>query len=402
MKRFILAHTVLLHILDDENYTFSLALANAFKDDKNKTINRHDISALVGASLRHYLVFKERLTRQYGEIDNNKLAYGLIAMANAYFVRMMDSSKVNEEFSRLGELEGLNNFVSSISVDHLIPDEFPQETPEFLSYRFNTPLWLVKMWKKHYGDSLSYRLLKINSKSPNRFYFAKDNYDFSKGFEQSKVEGVYKVVSKEAIIDKRKLLPTYPALKYAIDKVDIDPLRGLAIYSELPTFLLNQLFPYLNKFAKGDFIAGKSSAYLDAKRTLKNLGLSSIDVYEANVTGLITVLSAPVHTLFVLPENSHFALLRERPDFFLRIKQELLDGYIAHQYECLIEGSKFVEDDGQLIYMVETISNKEGHGIIDRFLKENKNFEAIEEKQFFPCNSLESSYYFAILHKRGN
>ena len=401
MKRFTLSHSVLKNILDDEKYTFSLALANAFKNEKNKTINRHNVSSLVGASLRHYYIFKELLTRHYGELDNNQLSYGLIAMANAYFVRMLDSRKVNDEFARLGNLENLNEFVSSLSVDRLIPDEYKQGTNEFLSFRFNTPIWLIGMWRKHYGESLTYRLLKTNSKTPDRFYTAKENYDFSNGFVPTKVEGVYRYIEKGPAKDKEALLPAVPALVYALNLVDIDPIRGLAIYSEVSSFLLTQLANRLNKFSKVDFIGGKPIAYLEANRLIKTLGLTNVDTYEANVTGLITVMSQPVHTLFVLPDNSHYSLLRERPDYFLKIKQEDLDGFIAHEYECLIEAGKFVEEDGQLVYIVETISNKEGHGVIDRFLKEHPEFIAVDEKQFFPCNSMESTFYFAILRKRG-
>ena len=97
----------------------------------------------------------------------------------------------------------------------------------------------------------------------------------------------------------------------------------------------------------------------------------------------------------------NYSLLRERPDYFLRIKQEDLDGFIAHEYECLQEAMKFVEDGGQLVYMIETISNKEGHGVIDKFLKEHSEFTAVDEKQFFPCNSMESAFYYAILQKKG-
>lgn len=401
MKRFTLAHSVLLNILNDEKYTFSIAMANAFKNEKNKTLNRHDISALVGASLRHFYVFKERLVKQYGEIDNDKLAYGLIAMANAYFVRMLDSRKVNDEFARLSGLENLNDFISSLSVDKLIPEEYAQGTNAFLSYRFNTPLWLIGMWKKHYGESLTYRLLKSNSKTPNRYYSDKGEYDFSRGFEPTKAEGVYHYVGKGQVPNKDELLPAIPALSYALSLVDIDPIRGMAIYSEVPSFLIHQLSTRVNKFAKVDFIGGKPAAYLEANRVLKALHINNFDTYEAQASGLITVISQPVHTMFVLPDNSRYSLLRERPDYFLRIKQEDLDGFIAHEYECLQEAMKFVEDGGQLVYMIETISNKEGHGVIDKFLKEHSEFTAVDEKQFFPCNSMESAFYYAILQKKG-
>ncbi|MCR5505933.1 MAG: hypothetical protein K6F07_02965 [Bacilli bacterium] len=402
MKNFTLAHSILLQILEDQ-ISFSLAMRNAFKDEKNKTLIRHDISALVGCSLRHYLVFKNRIDERFAGLNTQQTAYLLLALSNHLFIHLTDDNKVNKELARLSGIEGFEEFVSSIEPSKLIPEKYPFESDEYLSLRYNTPQWLVKMWRKHYGNNLTYRILKANAKSANKYFIGKEDYDFDDKFEQSSVPGVYKCLDEKVLKTRENLLPATPAMQYALNEMDIDPLRGLAIYSEVTSNLLYHLSPLLNKYSKFDILCGSSPAFFESKRLAKALDLSKADIYEVQSGGFITVLSAPVHSLIVMPNNSLFSALRNKPEFFLRINQEELDGYISHEYEALSDAKKYVEEGGDMLYMIETMSNKEGHGNIERFLKENQDeFTLVDEKQFFPCNSLESAFYFAILRRRGN
>ena len=395
MKLFDLAHSILLQILDTD-ISFSLAMRNAFKNEKNKMVNRHDVSSLVGCALRHHLVFKQRSTSFFSELDNNQYAYVALAAANKLFVKAEEEKKLNKELANLSGLDNLDEFISSLEIEKLIPEEIEHGSLDYLSLRYNTPLWLVKMWNKHYGDNLTYRLLKSNVKPSPVFYQAIEQYDFSKDFEPSKIEGVYKYIGKTPIKNE-KLFPCVPAMKYAFDKVDVDPLRGIAIYSEISSYILNELLLRTNKFVKADYLAGSQSSLFEAKRLVKDLDMQKVSVYECQASSALTAISQPVHTFFVLPNNTNFALLRSKPEYFLRIKQEELDFLIVHEMECLDECSKLVEEGGQLVYMVPTLSNKEGHGIVDKFLKSHANYKLVDEKQFFPCNSLESAFYFAIL-----
>ena len=153
MKLFDLAHSILLQILDTD-ISFSLAMRNAFKNEKNKTINRHDVSSLVGCALRHHLVFKQRSDSFFQELDNNQYAYVALAAANKLFVKVEDEHNVNKELAKASNLANLDEFISSLEMEKLIPEEIDHNSFEYLSLRFNTPLWLVKMWNKHYGENL--------------------------------------------------------------------------------------------------------------------------------------------------------------------------------------------------------------------------------------------------------
>ena len=402
MKNFSLAHSVLLQILEN-NVSFSLAIRNAFNDEKNKTLIRSDISSLVGCSLRHYLVFTDIIKTRYENLDNSQTVYLLLALSNALFIKLEDAKKVNKELARLSHIDDLDEFVSSIDPHHLIDEnKHPLNSNEWYSLYFNTPTWLVKMWRKHYGDNFTSRILRANNKKATKFYLEKEGEHFDDRFAPTAIPSVFKYVAEQPLKNRDELLPATPAMQYALNEMDIDPLRGLAIYSEVTSNLLYHLSKYLNSYSKADFLCGSSNSFFETKRLVRHLGLHKVDIYEVQSSGFITVMSAPVHSLIVMPNNSLFSSLRSRPEFFLRIKQDELDGLIAHEYQVLLDAKDYVEEGGDLLYIIETISNKEGHGNIEKFLKENsEQFTLKDEKQFFPCNSSESSLYFAILHRRG-
>ena len=95
-------------------------------------------------------------------------------------------------------------------------------------------------------------------------------------------------------------------------------------------------------------------------------------------------------------------LLQVLPDYFLRFDIEKLDELIANQSKALNEASAQVEDNGYLLYLVDTISKKETTGVINSFLNDHKEFSLLKDKMYFPYKKYGGSYYFAILKKEGN
>ena len=100
-----------------------------------------------------------------------------------------------------------------------------------------------------------------------------------------------------------------------------------------------------------------------------------------------------------MPANTNFDELRRSPDYFNRIKQDALDGFIANQKLALHDASEFVEDGGELVYVVTTMNKKETVQIADDFIKNHPDFTLVEQKQFLPFDKYDSTYYFAIFRK---
>ena len=124
-----------------------------------------------------------------------------------------------------------------------------------------------------------------------------------------------------------------------------------------------------------------------------------MNLYEANASSIITCLSKPVHTFIVLPDSSRLNLLQVLPDYFLRFDIEKLDELLANQALALKEASQQIEDNGYLLYMVDTINKKENRSLINEFLKEHPEFVLVNDKLYFPYKKYGGSYYFAVLKK---
>ena len=113
-------------------------------------------------------------------------------------------------------------------------------------------------------------------------------------------------------------------------------------------------------------------------------------------------LQDKVSNFFVAPKNTEFAEFRKSPDYFNRVDANALDGYLSNQLDSLISASDFVEDGGNLIYMVPTMNKKETVQIIDDFLKEKTDYKLVEARQFLPFDKYDSTLFIAILRKEGS
>jgi 16S rRNA C967 or C1407 C5-methylase (RsmB/RsmF family) len=66
----------------------------------------------------------------------------------------------------------------------------------------------------------------------------------------------------------------------------------------------------------------------------------------------------------------------------------------------MLEGcSKYVAENGTLIYVIFTISRKEGHQTIAEFIEHHAEFKLVSETQCFPYEDLDTAMFYAVLKK---
>ena len=414
------AHSLAKDILQKvivEKIPFSLALKQAFKKGDISKEDRSVVSAVVGCALRHFIVMERLIKDAYQEIENDGFTALLVAFSNAMFIKKMDQNECNalaQSYLPKGSLSVEEFIAPYLEGKKLVPEEIEVGSFEFLSYRYNTPLSVIKMWNKQFGQLTTSRILKANSKpSPVvlRINSAKisdeDFFAQFEDFESTDIPGIalYKgegKVKNSLAFEKQLAYPLTPAFKEMLDEGDVDLLRGLAVYAEYPNDLLVELSARFTNINNVEFVAGSYSAFINTKNVLAKSNISGVNVYEAGVSSIITCISKPVHTFLVMPESSRLNLLQVLPDYFLRFDIEKLDELIENQNKALQEAAAQVEDGGYLLYLVDTISRKETMGLINEFLRKNENFSLVRDKQYFPYKKYGGSYYFAVLKKGAN
>ena len=400
-----------------ENVPFSLALKQAFKHNEVSKEERQTISAVVGCSLRHYIVMDRLFKDAYPEIETEGLVSLIIAFANALFIKKLDQEECNSlANSAIKEAKpSFEEFLSPYLEDKkLVPEDIEVGSFEFLSYRYNTPMSVIKMWNKQFGQMTTSRILKANSKPAptvlrinNNKISDEDFFAQYEDFEKTDIEGIaiYKGEGRfknSPVFEKQLATPLTPAFKQILDEGDVDLLRGFAVYSEYPNDLIIELLSRFDNVSNIEYVAGSYSAFTNTKNALAKAEIKGVNVYEAGASSIVTCISKPVHTFLVMPDSSRLNLLQVLPDYFLRFDIQKLDELIANQAKALNEASAQVEEGGYLLYLVDTISKKETMGMINDFLKEHEEFVLVRDKQYFPYKKFGGSYYFAVLKKNSN
>lgn len=410
----VLARDILNRIIN-ENTPFSLALKQAFKKNEVSKEDKANISAMVGCVLRHYLVLSNVISKQYPNLDSVGVIALMIAFSNALFIKKLDQEDCNKEAQQYLKDEDVKvqDFIEPyLAEKKLVPENIEVGSFEFLSYRYNTPVDIIKMWSKQFGHIAVSKALKANSK-PAPVVLRIDNKKiededfFNKYPEFERIEGVngmalYKGEGKfknHEVSEKALATPYALAFKEMLDEGDVDLLRGLAIYTEYPNDLLIDLLSRKENISGVEFIAGNLATASNARNFLNKNQVRGVNVYEAQASAIITCLSKPVHTFVVMPDSSRFNLLQLLPDYFLRFDFNKLDELIANQKLALKEAAEQVEEDGYLLYLVDTLSKKESINIINEFLANNENFTLVRDKLYFPYKKYGGSYYFAALKK---
>ncbi len=410
----VLARDILNRIIN-ENTPFSLALKQAFKKNEVSKEDKANISAMVGCVLRHYLVLSNVISKQYPELESLGAIALMIAFSNALFIKKLDQEECNKEAQQYLKDEDVKakDFIEPfLEEKKLVPENIEVGSFEFLSYRYNTPVEIIKMWNKQFGHIAVGKALKANSK-PAPVVLRIDNKKiededfFNKYPEFERIEGVNGMALfkgegkfKNHEVNEKELATPYAlAFKEMLDEGDVDMLRGLAIYTEFPNDLLIDLLSRKESISGVEFIAGNLATATNARNFLNKNQIKGVNVYEAQASAIITCLSKPVHTFVVMPDSSRFNLLQLLPDYFLRFNFEKLDELIANQKVALSEAAAQVEEDGYLLYLVDTLSKKETINIVNEFLANNENFTLVRDKIYFPYKKYGGSYYFAALKK---
>ena len=413
MSTHILAKDILQKIIIEKT-PFSLALKQAFKHDSIAKEDRAVASALVGCALRHYLVMERLIKETYPEIDSEGFIAILVAFSNALFIKKIDQDECNSlaQSSLKEEDTKVADFIAPyLEGKKLVPEEIEVGSFEFLSYRYNTPISVIRMWNKQFGHVTTSRILRANSKPAptvlrinNNLISDDDFFNQYPDFEKGDVAGVALYAGegrfKNHPVNEKHLVSTLPlAYKEMVDEADVDLLRGVAVYAEYPNDLLTELLSRFSALNNIEYIAGTYSAFINTKNALNKYSIKGVNVYEADASSIITCVSKPVHTFIVMPDSSRFNLLQVLPDYFLRFDIEKLDALIANQVKSLNEAANQVEDGGYLLYLVDTISKKENSGVINEFLKGHPEFSLIQDKLYFPYKKYGGSYFYAVLKK---
>ncbi len=402
---------VVYSILNDiflKDMRFNVALKNNYINLKVERTARASISALVGCELRHHLLFVE-LINNVEPFDINTHLPVCIYLANHLFYKRFDENELNILVKTNNLLEFTNKVTASIENDNLVPTRLVSGSPEYLSVRYNTPLWITKMWTKHFGRGLSYKILQANYKPTithvrvNTLLTGREEINSDEEFHSTNVEDIFVYQGNGPLKHNEKysnnlLFLERPVYKIIYESLEIEPYQRIALLSGFTNPMYLEILMHKHEY-KLEMIASDYQHYCDAKKILNLFSIDNVNIYSASGEAIDSCLSNDVDYFFVLPRNSNLELLKDTPDYFTHFKQNELDSIINDERVALEEAANRTSDGGTIIYMVPTLNKRESLSVVKDFLLHHPTYSLVYEKQYFPFEEYNTSLYVAKILK---
>ncbi len=396
--------------------TFNIAIKSSLKTERRENIHAYleTITSVCGSYLRHFYAISESVKANFPSLNENAQAIIGITLSDQLFSKKLkreDFAKYIKKEAPEQEREIIAYLDSCTEPFKLMPEDVKSDSDEYIHLRFNLPLFLVKMWRKNCKMALSRKLFKsfkINDERVLRVDTNVISFDefFLKYPEYTRVEE-YPLVFASIKQNPKKLPPVvnghalnmHAGYTYALNTLDVDFVRGVAVYAASNNEILDELYAKYGEHIKLDYLCGNQKHFFDTKKAIEKYHLNDVSIYECGFDALRTCISKPVHTFILCPENTSYQRLREESDYFLRVKQESLDTFIANEKVALENAAELVEESGYLLYIIPTLCRNETYGLIHTFVNEHRNFSLEKETQLFPFDKFNSMIYFAVLKK---
>lgn len=417
MKEFELSIDILNRILD-EKIPFSAALKDTFYSNVALRPMRPLVSSWVGCEIRHHLLLSYLTNGLEGLEENEKRAVCL-ALADLLYLKRVEKDaclKALNEFLNDGDklAKAIVLIEEIVSKDDPIPESIDHSSNEYLSLRYNAPIWVVKVIQ-HFGYGNCFKTLRCLSRQEKPTYRVctsrisleevLKNPDFSK----TNVDGI---LSYNGTTPIRKMqwhkdgaiFQEKGIVKTIIEEHKIHEPGEVFLYNgRLDSSFERELIESYGS-SIGLNIAAKS---IDQKpevlKAIKDAGLHNVNFFSAADTGAMeSSISKKQDLVICCPASTDFELIRSTPDYLLHFDRDGMDALIENERKALDDCSFYVEEDGTLIYVIFTVSRKEGRATVSNFLKTHENFKLISHKQYFPFEKEGVCAYVAVLKNSPN
>ena len=270
---------------------------------------------------------------------------------------------------------------------------------EYLSIVYSAERWIVRLWTDAYGAEKTEALLKASNETPElavRVNLMKtDRKSLKEKLEALGFEAAESEVSDRALLVKGSgLLDTElyregmfsvqdEASILASDALDAKPGDCIADVCAAPGG---------KTFATAELMAGKGVIYAMDKyehklklmeAQAKRAGIENIRLLKHDSTEPVEGLKERMDKVLADVPCSGLGVIRRKPEIKYKGMQDL-DELIERQRQILQAAASYVKAGGTLVYSTCTINPVENEKQIVEFLRGNKEFKALEQKQLLP------------------
>ncbi len=351
----------------------------------------------------------------YQILKMNKIPYSASISTTVEIAKKTDLNKLTGVVNAI-----LRNATRKIEINNLPP--IPVNESERIALKESLPLWLIDEMINWLGVDQTKKIVQSFNKKPKidlRINLLKISMNEAMEFfieNNINVERIKEL--KNGIVLKSKPrsirnLPGYLDGKWLIQDRSsqwIAPLLKPSLGDKIldacaaPGTKTTHLAELIKD--KGEILAtDRSEIRLNLlKDNLERLNIKSVKVLRVDVTKLKDIepqYKNYFDKILIDAPCSGIGTLSRNPDARWKLSKNKIDQLIIIQEKLLETISPLLKRDGVLLYSTCTLCPEENNLLIKRFLKKNKNFKLIFEKQILPIDDeIGDGFYAALLsHK---
>ncbi len=389
-------------IFKDKSYS-NIVINNDMKNLDKKYLSLYRKSVL---GVNENLIFIDWIINEVSTTKTKKMEFDVLillrlAVYQLYFLdKTHENAVVNESVQYIKDKGNIraSKFINAVlrntlrNKEQLIEKMNKLPSDEYLTIKYSYPKELVKRWKTQFGkDRVEAVLIANNVEAPleirtNTLKITRD--DLIRLLEQNGIKVHKCMYANQGLVIENP---------NEIDKLHEYKQGLFSIQSESSMLAVQILNPKENSFVI-DMCAAPGGKTLNAAEIMNNTGkIISRDVYakklslieketirlsidivkaeEYDATKLDESLIAKADYIIVDVPCTGLGIIRRKPEIKYKNIDEDLNNISKIQYKILENASKYLKQDGELIYSTCSTERKENIELVNEFLNNNKDFK---------------------------
>lgn len=420
-----IALNVLVEIESDRAFS-NITINKYLKKNKVTSQDRRFISQLVYGVVENKL-YLDYIIKNFSKTKIHKIEMEILNILRlglyqiVFLERTPNSAAVNESVRLAKKINHrLSGFVNGILRNYIrnqnkvqLPD-YGNDPINYLSIKYSHPDWLVNRWINDYGIEFTEALLEANNAPPN--------LSIRTNTLKTTRQALIRELNEEGVSCRLGKIAPEAIIIESMDS-GLDYLKsfknGLFQVQDESSMLVSRV---LDPKA-GDFVldvcsapGGKSThiaELMDNKGTMlsrdihphklelvrensKRLGISIIRTERFNALKLDNRLVGCADKVLVDAPCSGLGIIRRKPEIrYFKEANDIIE-LSKLQIKMLNISSKYVKNEGVIVYSTCTIQSEENINIVKRFLDENDNFIMVDLNENLPENIRSKEKYLQL------
>lgn len=421
MKIRELAFEILCAVIEDGAYS-NIVLNKALNNNDLSKEDKGFLTMIIHGTLQHYFLLEYELNQV---IDHPiKVKMKIILLMGLYQMRFMSKvpayAIINEAVEMAKALDGhgggsfANGVLRTLSRQLKELDvEKITDYNDYLSIKFATPKFIIKMWRNQYNDEITKKILKANQKIPplslrvdlNKISREKilRNNNFIIG-NVSKFAVIYEGDEKIADLEEFKqgfIVAQDEAGQLVAPLLDLsahDRILDMCAAPGSKTLHMASLLKNQGKIIAVDLYPHRINLLTV---TLKKLNYQNVEAYAFDSLKLLEKYpKASFNKILLDVPCSGLGVTRRKQDILLKITPSDLDSILEVQEKLLETAYQLLENNGILVYSTCTLNKKENEYMIEKFVRNHPDMELVLSKTLFPFEYDTDGFYMAKVIKK--